>query len=428
MVDLKNIRNIAVIGGGIMGSGIAQVALLSGYEKVTIIDLNTDILQKSRDLIYERIEAFESEENYKKFLNTNGILDPVLISMDIKSKLRKFESVGIVANNIDTKTIMSRLTLETNIAEGVKDADFVIEAVTEKLELKQNIFRDLGKYSPPNTILASNTSAISITEIAKFSDRPEKVIGMHFHTFFPIMGMLIEITPGNQSSKESLDIGQAIGQKFPCLRGKRFTVQLEKETAGLIANRISLPSGLYFDWLLDFALVNGFSFEQLGALNPMFGLADAIGLDTMHNIMKYFEKNVSPDFAPGNYFTKLINEGRLGKKVGKGYLEYAENGSVANLPIADENATEFLMPHLNEDIFLALNINEACRLLEGGVAKSCKLIDKVIFKGTSTPGPFRRGKKKYKELSEKLYDLAEKTGKSYLKPCKMLESGKFLDF
>ncbi|MFW9877575.1 MAG: 3-hydroxyacyl-CoA dehydrogenase NAD-binding domain-containing protein [Candidatus Thorarchaeota archaeon] len=428
MVSIDKIKNMVVIGGGIMGSGIAQVALLAGYEKVTVVDLNAKILHKSKVLIQERIEAFESEENFKKFITDNGIMDPALISLDIKRKLNNFESVGILANGINTETIMSRLSQNTEIAEGVKNADFVIEAVTEKLELKQNIFRDLGQHSPPNTILASNTSAINITEIAKFSGRPEKVIGMHFHTFFPIMGMLIEITPGKQSSKESLDIGQAIGQKFPCLRGKRFTIQLEKEAAGLIANRISLPSGLYFDWLLDFALDNGFSFEQLGALNPMFGLADAIGLDTIHNIMKYFEKNVSPDFAPGNYFTKLINEGKLGKKVGKGYLKYAENGSVVSPPITDEEVTEFLMPLLNEDIFLALSLNEACRLLEEGVAKSSKLIDKIIFKGTSVPGPFRRGKKKYKELSEKLYVLTEKTGKSYFKPCKMLESGKFLDF
>ena len=428
MVDIDNIKNFTVIGGGIMGSGIAQVALLTGYEKVTIIDLNTDILQKSKDLIHERIIALESEENYKKFLNANGIMDPVLISMDINSKLGNFESVGIIAHNVDTKTIMNRLKLEIDIAKGVKDADFVIEAVTEKLELKQNIFRDLGKYSPPDTILASNTSAMSITEIAKFSNRPEKVIGMHFHTFFPIMGMLIEITPGKQSSKESLNIGQAIGQKFPCLRGKRFTVQLEKETAGLIANRISLPSGLYFEWLTDYAIDNGFSIEQLGTLNMMFGLADAIGLDTIYNIMKYFEEYVSPDFAPSKVLTDLINTGRLGKKVGKGYLEYNDDGSVKNSPLPIEKATEFLMPHLEEETMAALSFNEACRLLEEGVVKRSRLIDKVIFKGTSMPGPFRIGKEKYKEYVKKLYNIAEITGKSYFKPCKIMESGKFLDF
>jgi enoyl-CoA hydratase/3-hydroxyacyl-CoA dehydrogenase len=428
MVNIDDIKKMAVIGGGIMGSGIAQVALLSGYEEVTVIDLNTDILQNSKNLINERIVALESEENYKMFLNANNIMDPMLTSMDIKPKLAKFESVGIIAHNVDTETIMNRLQLETDIGKGVKDADFVIEAVTEKLELKQNIFRDLGQHSPPDTILASNTSAMSITEIAKFSGRPEKVIGMHFHTFFPIMGMLIEITPGKVSSKESLNIGQAIGQKFPCLRGKRFTVQLEKETAGLIANRISLPSFLYFEWLLDYAMDNGFSIEQLGALNMMFGLADAIGLDTIYNIMKYFEEYVSPDFVPSKLLTDLINAGRLGKKVGKGYLEYNDNGAVENSPTADEKATEFLMPHLEEITMSALGFNEACRLLEEGVVKRSRLIDKVIFKGTSMPGPFRTGKEKYKEYVKKLYDIVEMTEKSYFKPCKMMESGDFLSY
>ena len=428
MVNLEKIKNIAVIGGGIMGSGIAQVALLAGYEKVTVIDIDAEILHKSKELIQERIKALETEENYIKFLNANNMDDPVLKGLEIKRKLDKSESVGILAENIDTKTIMSRLKLETDISEGVKDAHFVMEAVTEKLELKQKIFKELGEYSPPNTILASNTSAMSITKIGQHSGRPEKVVGMHFHTFFPILGMLIEITPGEKSSDESLKVSQTIAQKFPCLIGKRFTVQLEKETAGLIANRISLPSGIYFEWLIDYTLDNGFSFEQLGALNFVFGLTDSIGLDTSYNILRYFEEHVSPDFAPGKLLTKLINAGRIGKKVGKGYLDWNENGSVKNLPLEDEKTTEFLMPHLDAEVFSALSLNEACKLLEEGVVKNTRLIDKVIFKGTSMPGPFRIGKEKYKEFSKKLYDLAEKTGKSYFKPCKMMESGKFLSY
>ncbi|MFW9877688.1 MAG: 3-hydroxyacyl-CoA dehydrogenase NAD-binding domain-containing protein, partial [Candidatus Thorarchaeota archaeon] len=131
MVDLDNINNMAVIGAGIMGSGIAQVALLSGYEKVVVVDLNTNILQKSKDLIRERIIALESEENYKHFLTANSIMDPTLTSLDIKSKLDKFESVGILAYGVNIETIMKQLSLQTEIAKGVKDADFVIEAVTE---------------------------------------------------------------------------------------------------------------------------------------------------------------------------------------------------------------------------------------------------------------------------------------------------------
>ena len=426
MVELDNINKIAIIGGGVMGSGIAQVALLSGYEKVTVIDLDEGILQKSRDLIQERIEALKSEENYKKFLTVNNVIDVVQKSVVIRNKLDKIEAVGILAHNIDTGTIMSRLKTETDISKGVADADFVIEAVSEKLELKQRIFKDLGEFSPPNTILASNTSSMSITKIGQHSGRPEKVIGIHFHTFFPIFGMVIEITPGEHTSEESLKIGQAIAERFPCLTGKKLTVQLDKETAGLIANRISLPGHVYLDWLIDYAIDTGFSFEQLGVLNMLFGIEDAIGLDTIYNILKYFEEYVSPDFAPGQFFTKLVTSGRFGMKVGEGYLDYNENGSIKKTPLEDEKAAEFLMPYLDEVIFKALRLNEACRLLEEGVVKNWRLIDKVMLKGFYVPGVVKSGKRKYQEFTKRLYELAEKTGKNYFKPCKIMESGDFI--
>ncbi|MCK4285131.1 MAG: 3-hydroxyacyl-CoA dehydrogenase family protein [Candidatus Lokiarchaeota archaeon] len=422
MVNIDNIRNIAIIGGGIMGSGIAQVALLSGYEKVTVIDLSSEILKKSRELIQSRMEALESEEKYKAFFASNEML----INLDIKKKLRSFESVGLVANMVDTKTIISRLYTETEISKGVKDADFVIEAVSEKLELKQNIFKQLGELTPPHAILASNTSSMSITKIAQFTNRPEKVIGMHFHTFFPITGKLIEITPGEKSSEESLEIGQTIAQNFPCLTGKRFTVRLEKETTGLIANRISFPIFLYSNWFSDHAIASGISREQLDAAGFSLEIADRIGLDTIYNIQKYLEKYLSHDFAPREELAKLVNEGRLGKKVGKGYYDWDENEPIKNLPSLDPKTTEFLVKNFDVEIIEALKLNEGCRLLEEGVVKSYRLIDKVLFKGNLTPGPFRTGKDKYKEWVKLLYTVVEKTGKSYLKPCEMMESGKFL--
>ena len=422
MVDIDKIKNIAIVGGGIMGSGIAQVALLTGYEKVTVIDLNAEILEKSKELIQTRIEALESVEKFKEFFASNEMV----INLDIKKILVSFESVGIVSNKVDTKTIMSRLYTETEISKGVSDADFVIEAVSEKLDLKQDIFKQLGEFAPPQAVLASNTSSMSITKIAQLSSRPEKVIGMHFHTFFPILGMLIEITPGEKSSEESLEIGRTIAQKFPCLTGKRFTVRLEKETAGLIANRISFPIYLYSNWFVNYAKINGISREQLDAAGFSLEIADRIGLDTVYYIQKYLEKYLSPDFAPREEIAKLVNEGRLGKKVGKGFYDWDENEPIKNLPSLDPKTMEFLGKNFNPEIIEALRLNEGCRLLEEGVVKSYRLIDKVLFKGNFTPGPFKTGKDKYKEWVKLLYTIAEKTGKSYLKPCEMMESGKFL--
>jgi enoyl-CoA hydratase/3-hydroxyacyl-CoA dehydrogenase len=422
MVDIENIKNIAIIGGGIMGSGIAQVALLTGYEKVTIIDLNAEILEKSRKLIQTRIEALESEEQFKKYFGSDERLE----NLDIKKTLGNFKSVGIVANKIDTETIMNRLYTKTEISKGVKDADFVIEAVSEKLELKQDIFKQLGEFTQPQAVLASNTSSMSITKIAELSSRPEKIIGMHFHTFFPILGMLIEITPGAKSSEESLEIGQIIAQKFPCLTGERFTVRLEKETAGLIANRISFPVFLYSNWFTNHAIANGISREQLDAAGFSPEIADHIGLDTIYYIQKYLEKYLSPDFAPREELARLVKEGRLGKKVGKGYYNWDENEPIKNLPPLNPKTMEFIVKNFNVEIIEALRLNEGCRLLEEGVVKSYELIDKVLLKGNFSPGPFGMGKDKYEDWVKLLYEIAEKTGKSYMKPCEMMESGKFL--
>jgi enoyl-CoA hydratase/3-hydroxyacyl-CoA dehydrogenase len=424
VVDIDNIRNFAVIGGGVMGSGIAQVALLSGYENVTVIDLNSAILEKSRALIQQRIEALESEEKCKEFFSYHDLLK----NLDYKKKLENFEAVGIVANNFDTKTIMNRLSTETDLSKGVSDADFVIEAVSEKMNLKQDIFKQLGEYVPPQTVLASNTSSMSITKISQDAKNPEKVIGMHFHTFFPIIGMLIEITPGEKSSKESLETGYKVAQKFPCIMGERFTVQLEKETPGLIANRLAVVGSLYFNWLMDQALDNGISREQLNAANFTSEVADAIGIDTIYYVSKYFEENLSPEFAPSQRLTELFNAGKFGKKVGEGFYKWNADGAIKNLPPVEEKTTNFLTNTIDIEMHPAIQFNEACRLLEEGVVTSYELIDKVQLKGTHMPGPFALGKTKYKEWAEKLHKFVEISGKTYLEPSEMMKSGKFLDY
>ena len=419
---------MAIIGGGIMGSGIAQVALLAGYENVTVIDLSNEILEKSRQTIQYRIESLESEKKFKEFLSKSNNATERREKIDFKQKLVEFKSVGIIAYNVNSSTIMSRLKTETDLSKGVADADFVIEAVPEVLEIKQNLFKKLGEHSPTHTFFASNTSTMSITKIAQFSGRPEKVIGMHFHTFFPIFGMLIEITPGNKTSDESLEIGCAVAQKFPCLIGERFTVKLEKETPGFIANRISIPISIYYNWLIDHAIDNGISLAQLDAGGISFEGADAIGIDTVYYSAKYFEKYVSPDFAPNKRITEMVKIGKLGKKVGKGYYDWNENGPIKNLPPLEKKTSVFLEDNFDPEIFSAIKLNEACRLLEEGVVKSYELIDKVIMKGTFIEGPFVKGKEKYKEWANILSEIAEKVGKTYLKPCDMMKSGKFLSY
>jgi len=427
MVAIEKIENIAVIGGGLMGTGIAQVALLTGYDKVTIIDLNAKILEKSRNEIENRIVALESEKFEEIVLRAMNAVE-LIKTIDFKNKKSNFKAVGILAKNFDANRIMRRLKTDTDISKGVSDADFVVEAIPEILSLKQEVFKKLGQYTPEHTTLATNTSSLSITKIAQYSHRPEKIIGMHFHTFYPLLGMLIEITPGKKTSQESLELGYAVAQNFPCLLGERFTVKLQKETPGLIANRISLLWVVYYNWILEQAISKGISYEQLDAAGISFELLDRIGIDTMYHIYNYFEQVVSPDFAAGPLIRDLVSEGRLGKKTGKGYYEWDENGPIKNLPPVEKKTLDFLAENINEEYYLAFQLNEACRLLEEGVVKSYKLIDKILLKGTFVNGPFLQGKRKYKEWSKILHELAEKTGKSYLKPCEMMESGRFLSY
>jgi enoyl-CoA hydratase/3-hydroxyacyl-CoA dehydrogenase len=426
MVDLNSIKNFAVVGGGTMGSGIAQVALLSGYEKVTVIDLNSEILEKSKQLIQYRIESLESEEKFKQFLTESNIDNEMITNVDFRQKQTDFKSVGIIADGVNSETIMGRLKTETNLSEGVKDADFVIEAVPEVLELKQKIFKKLGKYSLSDTVLATNTSTMSITKISQFSEKPDRCIGMHFHTFFPIMGILIEITPGEKSSNEALELGKSIAQNFPSLMGERYIVKLLKESPGLIANRIAITIGLYTQWIMNQALEKGITYGQLETMGVSSEVLDNIGVDTVYYCSKYFEEYVSPEFAPSKRITELFNEGRFGKKVGKGAYNWVDNKPIKELEPIDQDSGNFLANLFNPDAFLAIRLNEACRLLEEGVLNSYELIDEVLLKGNFMEGPFVQGKEKYKEYSKLLYEIAEKTGKSYLKPCNMMESGKFL--
>jgi len=210
------------------------------------------------------------------------------------------------------------------------------------------------------------------------------------------------------------------------LIGDRFTVKLEKESPGLIANRTALSWFLYHNWLLKQAKSSGISYEQLDSAGLSFETFDRVGIDTVYNALKYYEDAVSSDFAPADLLTNLVNDGRLGRKVGKGYYEWDENGPIKSLPSLEPKTKEFLRGHLDAELFMATSLNEACKLLEEGVVKSYDVITKVLMKGNFTEGPFIQGKEKYKEWSKKLLKIAKKTGISYLKPCEMMKSGRFL--
>ncbi len=374
-----------------MGLGITQSALWGGFEKVVLNDIKMELIN-------------------------NG-------AKKIKDGLRKSESKGQLGEGITTDALILNLAKEVDLAKAVVDADFIFEVVTEDLKIKQEVFKKLGENAPEHTVFASNTSTIRITELGKASNRPEQVIGMHFF-LPPYRQRGIEIMKGEKTSDDTMEICMAVGQKLPCLNGKRVIAQLEKESPGFIVNRLLLSAQIYFNWILDQAEENGVSFEQIDAdagkllLMGPCELSDYLGLDTFYNSMKSFEKILSPDFAPGKVLTKLVSEGNFGKKTGKGFYNW-----IKGKPRIDRSIKAGLF---KTEMMMAIQLNEGCRLLEEGIVKGYKIIDDIMLNGTGMPGPFSAGKRNYEKWTKMLNKLADQIGKEYLRPCKLLESGNFI--
>lgn len=392
MVDLSRVKIFVVVGAGTMGREIAQVALMSNlFDKVILNDINENILSKA-----------------KKY---------------IAAGLEKIESKGKLGHSLTTNSLINKLYTSKNLITSIKEADFIVEAIPEVMELKQGLFKELGNYAPEHAVLATNTSTMSISKIAEMSNRPEQVIGMHFFTPIPLL-RLIELIKGEKTSQEAFDIGVAIGQKLPALKGKRYIAKIEKESPGFIVNRLTITTGLLFNWILDMATDKGIPYEKIDndfvsppELGP-FAKWDFFGLDVACDVMNYFAKEISSEFAPGKTLIKLLKEGNLGRKTGKGIYEWVEGK-----PIRKTNEKTGLF---NPEQYYAIQLNEGCRLLEEKIVSGYKVIDDTMLAGMDMPGPFGAGKRNYEKWAIMLEELAETTQINYFKPCEMMKSGAFL--
>ncbi len=393
MVDISDIRNIAVIGAGVQGHKIAQVALMAGFDKVIL--------------------------NSRTMQSIERAVDQIINSKSVGLKL--LESKGLLKEDQTTEILMSKLVKETDLKKAVQDADFVIEAVPEILKLKQEIFKKMGEFSPDETILVSDTSTMSITKIGESSGRPERVMGMHF--FSPMGSTLIEITRGAETSDKTMDIGYNIAKRLPCEMGERMVIRLEKESPGFVVNRVIGTGEVYFKWVIEQATKRGIPYEQVDAdvikLMPMGCclMCDIMGIDTVYNSMKYFASTLSSDFAPSPVFKNLIEQGCKGKKSGKGFYDWSKGK-----PIINRKKKAGLM---DVKIVAAIHLNEGCKLLEEGIVDNYEIIDDAVSAGYHIPGPFKVGKRWYKRLSKLLESFAEKANLEYLKPCDLMKSGEF---
>ena len=280
-------KQIAVIGSGQMGNGIAHVFAQNGYP-VTLIDIAQAQLEKALSTIEKNMDRQVAKE---------------MITPELKS------------------AAMGRLTTTTDIAEGVKNADLVIEAATERIDLKLKLFADLDKFTNPNCILASNTSSISITKIASATQRGEKVIGMHFMNPVPVM-KLVEVIRGYRTSDEVTSEIFAISKSL----GKS-PVEVN-DYPGFIANRILMPminEAIYslYEGVAGVSEID--TVMKLGMAHPMgpLQLADFIGLDTCLSILQVLHDGFgNPKYAPCPLLVNMVASGNLGVKTGAGFYEY----------------------------------------------------------------------------------------------------------
>jgi 3-hydroxybutyryl-CoA dehydrogenase len=286
MADKKDVRTIVVVGAGIMGRGIAHVSAIGGFTTV-LNDISDELLEKARG--------------------------------QIRRDLEKGVEIGKVSAGAMEETL-SRLTLEANLERAVQNVDLVIEAAPEKIELKLELFARLDRLCSPQTLLASNTSALSITEMAGATKRPQQFIGMHF--FNPVHKMkLVEIIRGLETSDETFRMAETVSQQM----GKE-TVEV-KESPGFVTSRINALIGNEAFYMLQEGIASAPDIDKalkLGLNHPMgpFEMIDLVGLDTRLSILNFLYQTLGEKYRPCPLLVKYVKAGRLGKKVGKGVYEY----------------------------------------------------------------------------------------------------------
>ncbi|WP_282161808.1 3-hydroxyacyl-CoA dehydrogenase family protein [Ulvibacterium marinum] len=281
---------IAVIGSGTMGNGIAHVFAQNG-SKVNLVDISSDALKKGLATISKNLDRMVAKEK-----------------IDAETK----------------RATLDNISTHTSLTDGIQGIDVVIEAATENLEVKLDIFRNLDENCGPNTILATNTSSISITQIAAVTSRPDKVIGMHFMNPVPIMP-LIEIIRGYSTSDATTDSIMELSEKL----GK--TPVEVNDYPGFVANRILMPM---INEAIE-TLFNGVAgvreidtVMKLGMAHPMgpLELADFIGLDVCLSILNVmYDGFKNPKYAPSPLLINMVTAGKLGVKSGEGFYSYSES-------------------------------------------------------------------------------------------------------
>jgi enoyl-CoA hydratase/3-hydroxyacyl-CoA dehydrogenase len=381
-VKIEDIKKIAVMGAGDMGHGIAEVALLAGY-KLSMRDIEQRFIDKGVSRIKESLEKLVEKQ---KITEENR------------------------------KAMLASLQTSIDIAESVKDADFVIEAVPEIMDLKRQVFQALDAAAPKHAILASNTSTMSITDIASVTKRPNQVVGMHFFNP-PVLMKLVEVIKGKKTSDATMQLTYDLASRM-----NKVPVRIEKDSPGFIYNRITAPTQILLGLMVERGLATPVEIDAKAkkAGMPMgpYEVMDYIGLDVSYHIARNFSERLSRDHEPPSWLKAKVDAGELGKKTGKGIYDWSKGRPEIDLSKAKED--------FDPTVFTALQVNEATKLLEQGVVKSPDDIDKAMVNGGGVAaGPFQLANEiGYDKLARICAELAKKFGVKVFEPTKTLKSGR----
>ena len=299
---MAEIRTIAVIGAGIMGRGIAHVAALGGYRTI-LEDILPTALRRAED--------------------------------EIRANLDKGVELGKLSG-ADASAALARLEYAGSVEQAAREADLIIEAVPEEMDSKIEIFTLLDRICRPHTILASNTSSLSVTEIASVTYRAPKCVGMHF--FNPVHKMkLLEIVRALETDEETLAAAVAVGRRM----GKETVVI--KEAPGFITSRINAMIGNEAFYMLQEGIASAEDIDKalkLGLNHPMgpFEMVDLVGLDTRLHILEYLHKSLGEKYRPCPLLVQYVKAGRLGRKAGRGVYSYPAQRDGDTSPKRDDSA------------------------------------------------------------------------------------------
>ena len=287
---MKHVRTIAVLGAGTMGHGIAHASAASGFD-TRLFDVNEAALAKARE--------------------------------QVASVFRKTVELG-KGTAADADASLARLVTTSDIAEAVQDCDLIIEAAPERMDLKLRLMADVDRLAPADAVVATNTSALSITEMAGSIRNPARVAGMHF--FNPVHKMkLIEIVRALESSAATLETIESVSRRM----GKETVVV--RESPGFITSRVNASIGNEAFYMLMEGVASARDIDKalkLGLNHPMgpFEMVDLVGLDVRLSILEFLHKSLGEAFRPNQILVQHVRAGRLGRKTGRGVYTYNENG------------------------------------------------------------------------------------------------------